>query len=202
MPAGLGGVGAQCGLCASALGLRAGEETAGTELGATPPRLPQAPPRAPLFQSPPARHPAVSRASPAAFPAHTPGTARTVPQSWARRGGVLRREDGPRRSPQFRDACGRRTPNPTPQLPHAARLSIPAPVLRAWWLSSTRLGRRSQTAGPGEPRKLRRRGEPGAPPRPQPSAARAVAASVCAPGRGLTEETGWSARSAGRAAPD
>ena len=189
-PGGWSAVGAQCGLCASALGLRAGEETAGTELGAT--RPPQAALRH-LCRSPhptpPPRPPAAGRASPAAFPAHTRGTARPVPQSGARRGGVVPREDGPRRNPSSATPAPAEhpPPNPTPQLPHPARLSIPAPVLRAWWLSSARLGRRSPTAGPGEPRRLCGRSEPGAPPRSLPSAARAVAAPERARGRGLTE---------------
>lgn len=52
----------------------------------------------PVLQ-PLARRPAASRAFPTIFPAHTPGTARPVPQSPALRGGALQRENGPRRSP-------------------------------------------------------------------------------------------------------
>lgn len=143
---GWGGAGVQCGLCASSLRLRAGEESAVTGLGATRPASHSLLRPLPLLQPPPRARGRPRHPNSAAFPAHTPGTARPVPQPPARRGGVLPKEDGPRRSPSFPDACGGRAPAP-PRGCRAARLAIPARVVLAWWLSSTRLGRRSQTAG-------------------------------------------------------
>lgn len=95
----------------------------GHRAGGHPPRPPQAALRH-LCRSPhptpPPRHPAAGRASPAAFPAHTRGTARPVPQSGARRGGVVPREDGPRRSPSSATPCSRRAP-PPPIPPRSSR---------------------------------------------------------------------------------
>lgn len=191
-PRGWGGVGAQCGLCASALGLRYGEETgAPARRGATPPRLSQLLHRPPVLQ-PPAQRPGVNRAAPTIFPVHTLGTARPVPQS---RGAEVESSRG-RMGRHVAPSSGTQLLVLRPESPHPApgsrepRASASDPVIRAWWLSSARLGRRSRTAGPGESRRRRGRGEPGAPPRLPTERRLCSGAPKCAWGWEPTEAVG------------
>lgn len=163
---GWGGAGVQCGLCASSLRLRAGEESAVTGLGATRPASHSLLRPPPLLQPPPRARGRPRHPNSAAFPAHTPGTARPVPQPPARRGGVLPKEDGPRRSPSFRTPAA----GGPPLRPAAAALrASPSPPGSYLPGGSARLGSAAaaRLLGPRERRRRRRRGEPGAPPRLQ-----------------------------------
>lgn len=91
----------------------------------------------------------------------------------ARRSCPLERgQEGARRSPQFRVACGRRPPRPPPRNARTRRASpswprsyVPGGSARFSSAAAARL------LGPGEQRRRRRRGEPRAPPRPPPRAA-------------------------------
>lgn len=180
---GRAGAGAQCGLCASAPRLRAGEETAGTELGATLPRPLQPVRKAPPLQ-PPARRPTASRTTPTAFPAHTPGTARPVPQS-------PRAEVASSRGRMGSDAAsGSARPAEGEPLPHPAAPArraplcpgpgLTCPVAQLRWARPVRPDGccRESCAGCA--------GGASPEPRPgrEPSAARAAPASECA--RGLS----------------
>lgn len=147
-----------------ALGLRYGEET-GAPRGPLRPaspssstgRLCSSPPPAPRGQ------PGLPNNLSCPHPGHRPTSSAVS----GRRGGVLLRKDGRHVAP----SSGTEPLVLRPESPHPPRgsreprASPSDPGVRAWWLSSARSGRRSQTAGPGESRRRRGRGEPGAPPR-------------------------------------
>lgn len=141
---GWGGAGVQCGPCASSLRLRAGRSQ--RSLGWGPPAPPPIVSCAGRLCSSP--RPAVARATPTQQSFLPTPRAPPVQFRSLRRAEVV--------SPRGRMGRVAAPSSPTPaagepplhpQLPRAAHLSIPAPVVLAWWLSSTRLGRRSQTAG-------------------------------------------------------
>lgn len=162
--AGWGGVGAQCGLCASALRLRAvGGDSRHPAGGATPPRLPQAP--APAASAPaPRREPRPQPHLPSSLSCphagHRPSSsAVSGAQRWCPpEGGWATAQ------PLVPDASagpphpsrGFRTPRASPAGPGSY---VPG--------GSARLGRRSRTARARRAAGRSGRGEHGAPPRPQ-----------------------------------
>lgn len=161
----------------------------GTDLGATPPRLPQPPPPAAFASAPrpaPCGQPSLPNGLSCPHPGHRPtSSAVSGPQRWR-----PPEAGGAATQPLVAERLRTDSPQPTPKRPRTARLSIPAPVIRAWWLGSARPGRRSWTACARRAAEAAQAGRARSPAPPPNRAPPADPGARVRAGLGLTEAAG------------
>ncbi|XP_032323741.1 translation initiation factor IF-2-like [Camelus ferus] len=164
------------------------EETAGTELGATPPRLPRAPPQAasdPAPRAAPGGQPHLPSSLSCPHPGHRPSSSAV---SAPRSGALLGRMGHDAASSSGMPVAGEPRPDPASPVRRASlsRPGLTCLVAQLSWVRPLQPDCRCLESCAGcaggaspEPR-----------PGPKPSAARAVLAPECARSRGLTEVAG------------